>query len=106
VILDTTLSIRPIQIPSRSRVSGKGAIDRDRSHSGRMDMTRIREVAPHYVAMVLLAILVFRLIEAVAGPVNFWGEIVIIAVVVFSYRPAVMALGYGPSAWERESENL
>jgi hypothetical protein len=70
-----------------------------------MDTDRIMEVAPHYVAMVLLAILVFSVVENLVGPVNFWTEIVIIALVVFSYRPAVMALGYGPSSWERESRD-
>lgn len=69
-----------------------------------MDTDRITAVAPHYVAMVLLAILVFAAVEAVVGPVDFWAELLIIALVVFSYRPAVMRLGIGPSAWEREKE--
>lgn len=69
-----------------------------------MDTDRIVAVAPHYVAMVLLAILVFTVIEAIVGPVDFWAELLIIALVVFSYRPAVVALGIGPSEWEREPE--
>jgi len=70
-----------------------------------MDTDRIREVAPHYVVMVVLAILVFTVIEMIVGrELGFWAELLIIGIVVFSYRPAVMALGVGPSAWERERE--
>jgi uncharacterized membrane protein YgdD (TMEM256/DUF423 family) len=68
-----------------------------------MDTDRIREVAPHYVAMVALAILVFSVVEMIVGKVGFWIELLIIGIVVFSYRPAVMALGVGPNAWEQES---
>lgn len=69
-----------------------------------MDTDRIREVAPHYVVMVVLAILVFTVVEMIVGELGFWAELLIIGIVVFSYRPAVMALGVGPSAWERERE--
>ncbi|HKL30752.1 MAG TPA: hypothetical protein VJ898_15985 [Natrialbaceae archaeon] len=69
-----------------------------------MDTDRILAVAPHYVAMVLLAILVFTVVEAIVGRLGFWAELLIIALVVFSYRPAVMALGIGPEAWERDTE--
>jgi hypothetical protein len=70
-----------------------------------MDTDHIREVAPHYVAMVVLAMLVFGVIQAIIGrELGFWAELAIISVVVFGYRPAVMALGVGPTAWKREPQ--
>ena len=65
-----------------------------------MDTDRLIQVAPHYVAMVLLAIIVFTIAEAIVGQLGFWAELVIIAIVVFSYRPAVLALGIAPDAWK------
>jgi len=70
-----------------------------------MDTDHIRAVAPHYVAMIVLAMVVFGVIQAIIGrELGFWAELAIIAVVVFSYRPAVMALGVGPTVWEREPQ--
>jgi hypothetical protein len=50
--------------------------------------------------MVVLAILVFTIVEAIVGQLGFWAELVIIAIVVFSYRPAVLALGIAPDVWK------
>lgn len=66
-----------------------------------MDTDRLIEVAPHYVAMIILVYLVLAAVEAVVGNLSFWIELVLIAAIVFAYRPIVMRLGIGPSAWER-----
>lgn len=66
-----------------------------------MDTDRLLEVAPHYVAMIVLVYLVLAVVEAVVGGLGFWTELVLIAAVVFAYRPLVMRLGVGPSAWEQ-----
>lgn len=66
-----------------------------------MDTDRLLEVAPHYVAMIVLVYLVLAVVEAVVGSLGFWTELVLIAAVVFAYRPLVMRLGVGPSAWEQ-----
>lgn len=66
-----------------------------------MDTDRLIEVAPHYAAMLLLVYLVLAVIGIVIGDLGFWAELVIIVVIVFAYRPVVMRLGIGPSAWEQ-----
>lgn len=67
-----------------------------------MDTDRLVEVAPHYVVMLVLVYLVLAIVGTAVGELGFWAEIAIIAVVVFAYRPVVMRLGIGPSAWERQ----
>lgn len=65
-----------------------------------MDRDWLIEVAPHYAAMLFLVYLVLAIVQVTVGDLSFWVEIVIIAVIVFAYRPIVMELGVGPSAWE------
>ncbi|MEF8840010.1 MAG: hypothetical protein V5A62_00085 [Haloarculaceae archaeon] len=67
-----------------------------------MDTDRIIEVAPHYIVMLVLVYLALAIVGSVVGGLGFWAEIAIIAVVVFAYRPVVMRLGIGPSAWEQQ----
>lgn len=67
-----------------------------------MDKERLIEVAPHYAAMLILIYLVLAILEVAVGSLSFWVELAIIAAIVFAYRPAVMQLGIGPSAWEQE----
>lgn len=65
-----------------------------------MDTDRLIEVAPHYLAMLLLAFLVLTVIRSVADGIGFWVEFAVVMVTVFAYRPIVMRLGIGPGAWE------
>lgn len=65
-----------------------------------MDTDRLIELAPHYVAMLLLVFLVLAIIEVVVGDINFWAELVIVFGVVFAYRPLVLRLGIAPRGWE------
>lgn len=65
-----------------------------------MDTARLMELAPHYLAMLLLVFLTLAAVEALVGPINFWVEMGIIVVVVFAYRPVVIRLGVAPSGWE------
>lgn len=65
-----------------------------------MDTARLMELAPHYLAMLLLVFLVLAGVEAAVGPINFWVEMGIIVAVVFAYRPIVLRLGVAPSGWE------
>ena len=67
-----------------------------------MDRDQLIELSPHYVVMLLLVFLVLAIVRAIAGEIGFWIELVIIAIVVFAYRPIVMRLGLGPSSWEEE----
>lgn len=65
-----------------------------------MDTDRLLEVAPHYVAMVLLVFLVLGVVRVVFGDLGFWIELAVIAVVVLAYPPGVKRLGVAPAAWE------
>ncbi|QIO24536.1 hypothetical protein [Haloarcula sp. JP-L23] len=65
-----------------------------------MDTDRLKALVPHYIVMFLLVFLVLAIVRAVVGEIGFLVELVIIAVVVFAYRPIVLQLGIGPSEWE------
>ena len=69
-----------------------------------VDTDRLAELVPHYVAMLALVFLVLTAVRAVAGPVGFWVELVVVVVVVFAYRPVVLRLGVAPSSWEEQAE--
>lgn len=65
-----------------------------------MDTDQLKELAPHYIVMLLLVFLALAIVRTVAGDIGFWIEFAIIAIVVFAYRPIVVQLGLGPSRWE------
>jgi len=65
-----------------------------------MDRQQLLELVPHYLAMLVLVMLVVGGVRATVGDLGFWPEFAIIAVVVFLYRPVVRYLGVEPSAWE------
>jgi uncharacterized membrane protein YdbT with pleckstrin-like domain len=65
-----------------------------------MESNTLVELAPHYLAMLLLVFLVLAVVRTLVGDLGFWIEVVIIFVVVFLYRPGVKRLGVAPSAWE------
>ncbi len=65
-----------------------------------MDTGQLKELAPHYVAMLILVFGVLTIVQLAAGEMSFWIDLAIIFVVVFAYRPIVVRLGIAPSAWE------
>lgn len=65
-----------------------------------MNTERLLELAPHYVAMMLLVFLVLAVVRMAVGEISFWIELAIIFVVVSAYRPIVLRLGVAPSGWE------
>lgn len=66
-----------------------------------VDTDRLRELVPHYVAMLILVFLVLSVIRAIVGDLGFWLEFVIVIVVAAAYQPLVRYLGVAPTAWER-----
>lgn len=66
-----------------------------------MDTQRLLDVAPHYLAMLFLAFLIPAIIRVVVGDIGFWPELVIIFVIVFGYRRAVLWLDVAPESWEQ-----
>ncbi|MFC7250895.1 hypothetical protein ACFQJ5_13735 [Halomicroarcula sp. GCM10025324] len=65
-----------------------------------MDTDRLLELVPHYLAMLFLVFLVLTVVRMAVGDIGFIAELAVVTVVVFAYRPIVMRLGVGPSAWE------
>lgn len=65
-----------------------------------MDREQLIELVPHYVAMLILVFLILTVVSVAVGEIGFWAELALIVVVVFAYRPIVVKLGIGPSAWE------
>ena len=65
-----------------------------------MDTDQLMELAPHYIAMVILVFLILAIVRAIVGEIGFLTELAIIIAIVFAYRPTVMRLGIGPSRWE------
>lgn len=65
-----------------------------------MDIDRLKELAPHYVAMLLLVFLVLAIVRTAVGNLNFWIELAIVVAIVLAYPSLVMRLGVGPSVWE------
>lgn len=65
-----------------------------------MDKSHILEVAPHYLMMMFLILVVFNVIRFVYGEIGLWVELAIAFAIVFSYRPVVKYLGVAPTAWE------
>ena len=65
-----------------------------------MNTHRLLEFAAHYVAMLLVWIVVLTGMRALVGALSFWIELAIIVVVVLVYRLIVQQLGIAPRAWE------
>ncbi|MFC6973714.1 hypothetical protein ACFQL1_01915 [Halomicroarcula sp. GCM10025709] len=65
-----------------------------------MDIDGLKEIAPHYVALMLLVVLVLTVLQAVVGELGFWIELGIVLVLAVAYRPVVLRLGIAPSGWK------
>ncbi|MFB6281919.1 MAG: hypothetical protein ABEH40_07870 [Haloferacaceae archaeon] len=66
-----------------------------------MDLSHLFELVPHYALMFAVSFLVLGIVRQAVGSLGFWVEFAIIGVVVFSYRPVVVRLGYAPDRWEQ-----
>jgi hypothetical protein len=65
-----------------------------------VDTQTIRELAPHYVVMLVVVFAVVRAFRGLVGETRLLVEFVVILAVVFLYPFLVRRLGYAPSAWE------
>jgi hypothetical protein len=64
-----------------------------------MDTANLRAVLPHYVAILLLSLLVLGVTGAVLGEPSIWVQLVVVVVVVAVYRVVLGRLGLLPDAW-------
>lgn len=67
---------------------------------GMVDTARIRELLPHYLAMVVLITIAFVGLRATVGDLGFLLELLVVLAIVFVYPFAVRRLGVAPSDWE------
>ncbi|WP_137285561.1 hypothetical protein [Halorussus salinisoli] len=67
-----------------------------------MDRDRLIELAAHYVAMLLMWLVVITGLRALVGELSFWIELAVIVVVVLAYRLIVQQLGIAPRAWKKQ----
>jgi len=65
----------------------------------RMDTDQIKELVPHYLAMLLLVFGTLTVVRTAVGEIGFWTELAIVVLVVFAYRPIVVRLDVAPSVW-------
>lgn len=65
-----------------------------------MDTGTLLEVAPHYVAMLVLSFLAVGVVRGVTGRVILVAELAVVLFVVVVYPFVVRRLGYAPSSWE------
>ncbi|NHN43537.1 hypothetical protein G9C85_18115 [Halorubellus sp. JP-L1] len=65
-----------------------------------MDTGQLKELVPHYLAMILLVFGVLTVVRTAVGDLGFWSELVVVAAIAFAYRPVVVRLGVAPSVWE------
>ena len=67
-----------------------------------MDQNYLRELVPHYLAMLILGFGSLAVLRWAVEDPQLWIELAIVLSVVFSYRPAVLILGIAPDSWQRE----
>jgi hypothetical protein len=68
-----------------------------------MNVKRQLGLVPHYVANLLLVLLVVGALRAVAGDVGIAVELVVVVAVVLAYPTLVRWLGVEPSAWRNSN---
>lgn len=69
-----------------------------------VDTESLKEVVPHYVAMLLIIFGVINAIRLTVGDLGFWVELVIVLIVATAYQPVVLRLGIAPKSWEERWE--
>lgn len=63
---------------------------------------RTRELLPHAAAMAIVYAVLFSISSVVFGYGDLWAALAVAVAVLYGYKPTIVALGYGPRAWEEE----
>ena len=64
-----------------------------------MDRETVLALVPHYAAMLVIVFGALAVWRALFGELSLVGEFILIAAIVFTYRPAVKRLGIAPEPW-------
>lgn len=67
-----------------------------------MDTERLRDLAPHYLVMVVLSLVGLATVQAAFGRQHLLVELVVVLGIFLAYGYVVTSLGVGPDAWEAE----
>ena len=62
----------------------------------------LAELVVHYLLMLLLVFAALTVVSSIVDDPALWQELLIVAVIAFSYRPLVLRLGVAPERWERQ----
>lgn len=65
-----------------------------------MDRETLLALAPHYATMLVLVFVVLAAWRQFVGELSLVGEFVVVAAIVFAYRPVVKRLGLAPAPWQ------
>ena len=65
-----------------------------------MDRATLLALAPHYAVMLLIVFVALSLWRTFIGDLSLVEEFVVVAVIVFGYRPVVLRLGLAPEPWQ------
>lgn len=66
-----------------------------------MNTDQLKELVPHYLAMLIVVFAGITVLRAAVGDLGFWIEFLIVLAIAFAYRPIVLRLGIAPSSWEQ-----
>lgn len=64
-----------------------------------MDRDTVLALAPHYAAMLVIVFVALWVWRSFVGELSLVAEFVLIAAIVFAYRPTVKRLGLAPEPW-------
>ena len=65
-----------------------------------MDRATLLALAPHYAVMLLIVFVGLSLWRTFIGDLSLIQEFIVVAVIVFGYRPVVIRLGVAPEPWQ------
>jgi hypothetical protein len=69
-----------------------------------MNREDLPELAVHYGVMLIISLAALAAVRAAVGDVDIWIRLGVIVVIVFLYRPLVLALGVAPDTWEAREQ--
>lgn len=67
-----------------------------------VDTSKIIELVPHYVAMLILVFVAVGILRGILPDVSLIVEFAVVLAIVFAYPFVVRRLGYAPQYWQKE----
>ncbi len=70
-----------------------------------VDVDNLKELLPHYVALLLILFAVLGAIRLTIGELGIFVELAILLIISLMYPPLVRRLGMAPTAWMRTGKS-